>query len=56
MPGHKPIFVGLISSILVFFRDSLFKATIEPKSPKLRRAERIDKIKKDKKKGLKKSP
>jgi len=56
MPGHKPILVGLISGILVFFRDSLFKATIEPKSPTIRRAARIDKIKKAKKKGLKKSP
>lgn len=46
MPGRSPIFVTLISSIFMFLRDILFRATLEPVAKKGRK-KRQDKQKKE---------
>lgn len=48
MPGRRPIFFSLMSSIYHFFRDLFFKAMLEPESPAKRRVKRIKKGKKKK--------
>lgn len=48
MPGHRPIFVTLVTDFYVGLRDILYKATIEPKAPEVRKE-------KEAKKGTKKT-
>lgn len=48
MPGRRPIFLSLVSSLIWGTRDFFFKALLEPESHEKRQA------KEDKKKGKKK--
>ncbi len=38
MPGRRPIFVSLISGTYYAMRDFLYKQTIEPKAPEIRKS------------------
>ncbi len=38
MPGRRPIFATLISNIYYKLRDTLYKATLEPEAPEIRKA------------------
>ncbi len=48
MPGHKPIFVTLVTDIITFTRDAMFKVFLEPASHEDRRAKEEKKDKKKK--------
>ncbi len=50
MPGRRPIFATLITSLFWGTRDFLFKATLEPASPEKRKAREAKKAAKQKKK------
>jgi len=49
MPGRRPIFATLISSLILGTRDLLFKMTLEPDSPAKRKAKQAKKEAKKKK-------
>ena len=38
MPGRRPIFVSLVSNWYYFLRDGLFRLTLEPEAPEVRKA------------------
>lgn len=38
MPGRRPIFVSLVSDLFYTLRDFLYKRTIEPKAPEIRKS------------------
>ena len=46
MPGHRPIFATLVSDIIGFTRDAMFKLFLEPASHEERRAKEEKKKKK----------
>ena len=48
MPGHKPIFVTLVTDLITFTRDTLFKVLLEPASHEKRRAKEEKKKSKEK--------
>ncbi|SNS93946.1 hypothetical protein SAMN05421640_1703 [Ekhidna lutea] len=50
MPGRRPIFATLITSLFWGTRDFLFKATLEPASPEKRKAREAKKAAKKNKK------
>jgi hypothetical protein len=50
MPGRRPIFASLISSLIWGTRDFLFRATLEPASPEKRKAKEAKKAARKKKK------
>ena len=38
MPGRRPIFASLLSNWYYFLRDGLFRLTLEPQAPDIRKA------------------
>lgn len=47
MPGRRPIFISLVSDFYYFLRDFLYKKTIEPKAPQIRKSKEAKSADKD---------
>jgi len=43
MPGRRPIFATLLSSSYYWLRDGLFKVTLEPEAPEVRKSKASNK-------------